>query len=276
LVPSTADAYLVRARRFLAGSTHADHLDALTAGDITRAILAESTSRSVGATQYFVAALRAFLRFCRLEGLVAADLADAALGVTGKRRSLLPHGMAAADVQALLRSCDRRTGVGRRDYALILVLLRLGLRASEVGALRLDDLDWRAAELVVHGKGRHESRLPLPADVGEAIAAYLHRGRPKTTKREVFRSAIAPTGPLGRTGVASIVRRACRRAGMLPVGPHRLRHTMACEMVSRGVPLTEISQVLRHRNLGSTAVYARVDLDQLRRLAHPWPSGTVR
>jgi site-specific recombinase XerD len=184
--------------------------------------------------------------------------------------------MSSVDAKALLRACDRREAVGRRDYAVIVVLLRLGLRASEVASLRLDDLDWRAAEVVVHGKGRHESRLPLPADVGEAIADYLQRGRPKTISREVFVSAIAPIAALGRGGVSSIVRRACRRAGIAPVGPHRLRHTMACEMVSLGAPLTEISQVLRHRSLVSTAIYARAGVDQLRRLAQPWPGGADR
>ena len=149
---------------------------------------------------------------------------------------------------------------------------RLGLRAGEVAGLRLEDLDWWAGEIVVHGKGRREDRLPLPDDVGAAITAYLQRGRPMTSRREVFLRAIAPIAALGRGGVSSIVRRACTRAGLARVGAHRLRHTMACEMVKAGVPLPEISQVLRHRSLVSTAIYARVDLDQLRALAQPWPS----
>jgi integrase len=158
----------------------------------------------------------------------------------------------------------------------LIILLRLGLRAGEVAALTLADLDWRAAEMVVHGKGHREDRLPLPGDVGTAIAAYLQRGRPKTTAREVFLRARAPIGALGRGGVSSIVRRACARAGVAPVGAHRLRHTLACEMVRAGVALPEISQVLRHRSATSTAIYARVDLDQLRVLAQPWPTGAGR
>jgi integrase/recombinase XerD len=137
--------------------------------------------------------------------------------------------------------------------------------------MSLDDLDWRVAEVVVHGKGPYDSRLPLPADVGVAIAEYLQRGRPKTTSRRVFVSAQAPITPIGRGAVTSIVKRACVRAGIAEVGSHRLRHTVACEMVSKGVPLAEIGQVLRHRSLSSTAIYAQVDLDQLWRLAQPWP-----
>jgi site-specific recombinase XerD len=151
-------------------------------------------------------------------------------------------------------------------------LLRLGLRASEVAGLMLDDIDWRAAEIVVHGKGRRDDRLPLPADVGDAIVGYLHRGRPKTTtRREVFLRSRAPLAGLGRQGVSSIVYRACARAGVAPVGAHQLRHTLACDMVSAGVPLPEIGEVLRHRSLLSTAIYARVDVEALRGLAQPWP-----
>jgi integrase/recombinase XerD len=275
LAASTAAAYVTRVRRFLAGLPAGRDLVALTAGDITAAVLAESSARSVGATQFFVAALRAFLRFCRIEGLLALDLDGAALPVTGRRTSSLPKGLGVADVRALLRACDQRRAVGRRDHAVLLALLRLGLRANEVATLALDDIDWRAAEIVVRGKGRREDRLPLPADVGSAIARYLRRGRPTTARREVFVSAIAPVAPLSRGGVSSIVRRACRRAGVAPVGAHRLRHTLACAMVGSGVPLPAISQVLRHRSLVSTAIYARVDLEALRRLAQPWPGGPL-
>jgi integrase len=138
--------------------------------------------------------------------------------------------------------------------------------------LTLEDLDWRAGEIVVHGKGRRSDRLPLPTDVGEAITAYLRRGRPRTPRREVFLRAVAPLAPLSRRGISLVVTRACGRAGVPPVGAHRLRHTLACDMVRAGVPLPEISQVLRHRSLASTAIYARADVDQLRTLAQPWPN----
>jgi integrase len=176
----------------------------------------------------------------------------------------------------LLKSCDRRSSLGRRDYAVIVTLLRLGLRRAEVAGLRLDDIGWRAGEMVVRGKGARQDRLPLPAEVGEAIACYLRRGRPLSDHRELFLRARAPFSPIAPGTVASTVRRACRRAGITEVGPHRLRHTVACEMVQAEVPIVEIAQVLRHRSLQSTAVYARVDLDQLRLLAAPWPGGAQR
>ena len=154
-----------------------------------------------------------------------------------------------------------------------MVLLRLGLRAGEAAALTLEDIDWRAAEVTVHGKGSRTERLPLPADVGEAIAAYLVRGRPASGHRQVFLRATPPAGPLSRTGISDIVRRACMRAGLPQIGAHRLRHTAACQMAEAGAPLTEIGQVLRHKSLESTASYARVGVTELRTLALPWPAG---
>lgn len=273
LAKGTVHGYVEHARRFLAGLDNEGGLGSLSAADVTSAVLHESAAVSVATTQNFVAGLKSFLRFCFVEGLVARDVSEAALAITGRRRSCLPRGISAADAKALVASCDRRSTLGRRDYALVVILLRLGLRRSEVAGLRLDDIDWRAGELVVRGKGARQDRLPLPADVGEAIAAYLRRGRPQTDRREVFLRARAPHGPIAPGTVASTVRRACRRAGIAEVGSHRLRHTVACEMVAAGVPLVEIAQVLRHHSLQSTAVYARVDLDRLRQLAAPWPGG---
>jgi len=276
LASSTVAAYVARADRFVAQYAVDGDVSAVTAADVTGAVLAECATWSVGAGQYFVAALRSFLRFCRMAGLIEADLSAAALTVTGRRSSLLPKGISAADGRALLRSCDRRGAVGRRDHAVLLVLLRLGLRAGEVATLRLDDIDWRAGQIVVHGKGRREDRLPLPADVGEAVAGYLRWGRPAAARREVFLSVVAPCSALTRESVSSIVRRACARAGVAPVGAHRLRHSLACAMVRAEVPLAEIGQVLRHRSPISTAAYARVDVEQLRSLAQPWPGGELR
>src|SRR5258708_3787908 len=233
LAPSTAAAYTDRARRFLAARAGAD-LAGLTAGDVTRAVLAESGAVSAGAVQYFVAALRSFLRFCFAEGLVEADLSGAALAATGRRRSPLPMGISQAAAAALLGSCDRREPGGRRDYAVLITLLRLGLRAGEAAGLTLDDIDWRAGEMVVRGKGRREDRLPLPADVGEAIAGYLRPGRPGTACREVFVRAVAPVTGLGRGGGACIRRPARTPAGLGPGGPHPLRHTAAGRTVGCG------------------------------------------
>ena len=272
LAAGTVPGYVAHARWFLGGLASGGGLAGLSAGEVTGAVLRRAASGvSVSATQNFVSGLRAFLRFGFVDGLLEADLSQAALLVCGRRRSSLPKGIGKADARALLDACDRRSVLGRRDYALIILLLRLGLRRGEVAGLTLDDLDWRAGELVVRGKGAREDRLPLPADVGEAIAAYLRRGRPASARREVFLRARAPYEPIASGTVASTVRRACRRAGIAEVGSHRLRYTIACEMVAAHVPLERIGQVLRHRSLQSTAIYARVDLDQLRLLAAPWP-----
>jgi len=274
LAAGTVGGYVTHARWFLDGLAPGCELAELSAGEVTGAVLVKAASGvSVSATQYFVSALRAFLRFCFIEGLVEADLSPAALLVRGRRRSSLPRGISRTDAQALLGACDRRSALGRRDYAVIIMLLRLGLRRGELAALTLDDIDWRAGELVVRGKGGREDRLPLPVDVGEALASYLQRGRPASGRREVFLRARAPYGPIASGTVSSTVRRACRRAGIPEVGSHRLRHTIACEMVQAHVPLERIGQVLRHRSLQTTAIYARVDLDQLRLLAAPWPQG---
>jgi len=273
LAPGTVRGYVDHARRFLGGLPAGTSLAEVTASDVTTALRREAAAVSVAATQFFRAGLRAFLRFSFTEGLLEGDLSGAALAVTGRRRTTLPRGIEPEAARALLRSCDRRTVVGRRDYAVLITLLRLGLRAGEVARLRLDDFDWRAGELVVRGKGARCDRLPLPVEVGGAIAAYLRRGRPRSDRREVFLRARAPFEPIATGTVGSTVRRACRRAGIAEVGPHRLRHTVACEMVKAHVPLVEIAQVLRHKSLQSTAIYARVDLDALRELAAPWPGG---
>ena len=276
LVPSTVAAYLLRARRFIDGYGHGADLAELAAGDVTRAVLREAGTVSVGSTQFFVVALRSFLRYAHLAGALDADVSGASLPVTGRRRSPLPQGVSAAHVRALLASCDRRTTVGRRDYAVMLVLLRLGLRSCEVASLQLGDIDWRAGEITVHGKSDRVDRLPVPADVGQAIVDYLRRGRPRTDRREVFLRVIAPRVGLERGGVSLIVRRACVRAGLTPHGAHRLRHALACDMVAAAVPLHEIGQVLRHRDAASTSVYARVDVDQLRTVARAWPLEATR
>lgn len=273
LAPCTAAAYVLRARRFLDRQAPTGTLSALKTKDVTDAVRTEAAKVSVGSTQFFVVAVRSFLRFCFTEGLIPTDLSGAALTITGRRRSPLAAGITTADTHRLLNSCDRRGREGRRDYAILLILLRLGLRASEVAALSLEDIDWRAGLIVVHGKSRRDDQLPLPADVGASITAYLQRGRPHSSLREVFLRSLAPVQALGRGGISTVVRRACRRSGIAPVGSHRLRHTLACEMVNSGVPLPEIAQVLRHRSLTSTALYARLDIDGLRALARPWPGG---
>lgn len=243
---------------------------------MTAAVLRESGAVSVSAAKNFVSGLRSLLQFCFIEGLVGSDLSRAALFARGHTSSSLPRGISRADAAVLLGSCDRSGALGRRDHAMIIMLLRLGLRRSEVAGLRLDDIDWRAGEIVVRGKGARQDVLPLPADVGAAIAVYLRHGRPPSLRREVFLRARAPYAPIASATVASTVRRACRRAGIAEFGSHRLRHAAACEMVAANVPLHRIGQVLRHQSLQTTAIYARVDIERLRLLAAPWPGGAER
>jgi integrase/recombinase XerD len=276
LAAGTVKLYLRSARRFVESLPPDRGIAELAAGDVTAAVLRESEVGSVSAARNFVSGLRWLLRFCFIEGLVGSDLSRAALLARGRSSSPLPRGISRADARALLGSCDRRHALGRRDYAILITLLRLGLRRGEVAGLRLDDIDWRAGELVVVGKGARQERLPLPADVGQAIAAYLRRGRPQSSRREVFLRSKAPYDPIASGTVASTVRRSCRRAGIAEFGSHRLRHTAACEMVKADVPLYRIGQVLRHRSLQSTAIYARVDVERLRLLAAPWPGGASR
>jgi site-specific recombinase XerD len=268
----TVDAYLSDVRRFLARRAGGGLRD-LTAAEVSKAVLAEVAGRSPATVRRYGCALRSFLRYCHVAGLIESDLSAAALPVSGRRRSLLPLGISDEQSRALLRSCDRRRAVGRRDYAVIVLMLRLGLRAGEVATLRLDDLDWRAGQVMVHGKGGRVDLLPLPVDVGEAIAGYLRRGRPCTAAREVFVRVVAPPVGLTRSGVTNIVMNAARRARLGTLRAHRLRHTAACDMLRAGGSLAEIGQVLRHRSAGSTAAYARVDVERLRTIARPWPSG---
>lgn len=271
----TVEAYVSDVRRFLADRGASD-LAELTAAEVSNAVLGQLSGRSPATVRRYGCALRSFLGYCHLVGLIERDLSAAALPVSGRRRSLLPQGINPTQARVLLGACDRRRASGRRDYAVIVLILRLGLRASEVATLRLDDLDWRAGELTVHGKGGRVDQLPLPVDVGEAIAAYLRRGRPRSAiAREVFLQLRPPHVGLARGGVTAIVASAARRAGLGVVRAHRLRHTAATDMLRAGAPLAEIGQVLRHRSSGSTAAYARVDVERLRTIARPWPTGTA-
>jgi integrase len=189
---------------------------------------------------------------------------------------MLPRGLEPGQVSALLSSCDRSLPAGRRDYAVIVLLARLGLRAGEAAGIRLDDIGWRAGEIGIRGKGGQYDIMPLPGDAGAALAAWLRGGRPQAGFREAFTTVAPPLRPLTASAVAEIVRSAAVRAGMEEFGPHRLRHTAACTMISAKVPLAGIAQALRHRSHAVTAVYARAGLDRLRPLARPWPGTPAR
>jgi integrase/recombinase XerD len=276
LAASTAGCYVAQARVFLGGVAGADlgGLAGLGAAGVSGFVAAECRRRSTGSAKVLVTALRSLLRFLLLDGVIVADLAGAVPAVAGWRGSGLPKALPAGQVAALLACCDRGTVAGRRDLAVLTLLARLGLRACEVAALELDDISWRAGEIVIRGKGRRDERMPLPADVGEALASYLRGGGPaRARSRAVFLRARAPAGPLSAGAVKAIVRRRCRRAGLPEAGAHRLRHTAATQMLAAGSPLAEIGQVLRHRGAATTAIYAKADHAALAALALPWPAG---
>ncbi|HEY6422695.1 MAG TPA: site-specific integrase [Pseudonocardiaceae bacterium] len=265
------------ARLFLSEVSSSGELEMgeVTTADVSRFVLEQCSRRSVGSAKTLIMALRSLLRFLHVEGLTATPLVGAVPAVAPWRNRPLPQGLTPVAVDRLLRSCDRRTATGRRDYAILVVLVRLGLRAGEVAALELDDIDWRRGEIVVRGKADHHEQLPLPVDVGEALAGYLSRGRRRCADRHLFVRVKAPIGAMSGDGVSNVVRAACRRAELPVIGAHRLRRTGACEMLRRGGSLAEIGQVLRQRSAFVTSVYAKVDRASLEEVARPWPGGAA-
>jgi len=221
-------------------------------------------------------ALRSFLQYARYRGEVKLDLAAAVPVVPNWSMSSIPRAIGADQVRQLLASIDRSTAMGRRDYAILLLLARLGLRSSEVAFLELDEIDWKAGQLSVRGKSGQRGDLPLPTEVGKAIAAYLRRGRPRCSSRRVFLRVKAPIcGFQGACGIGSIVQHRLQRAGVdAPThGAHQFRHGLATEMLRQGASLGEIGELLGHRNPQTTKIYTKVDLEALRTLALPWPGG---
>jgi len=275
LAPRTIGRYEQAARLFLDERAHKGGgpagVEGLGQEAVTTFLLAEAArGLSAKSLQGRVAELRSLLRFLYVEAMILTPLGQGVPPVPGWKDTGVPRRLAIAEVQALLDSCDRATVSGKRDVAILLVLARMGLRAAEVAGLELGDLDWRAGELVVHGKAGRCDRMPLPAEVGEAVATYLLDGRPRVECRTVFLTLVAPPRPMGHTAVGQMVWRQCRIAGLEPVRAHRLRHALATELLSKGVRLPEIAQVLRQRDLATTAIYAKVDYSALRELALPW------
>jgi site-specific recombinase XerD len=273
LVEGTVHFYTYVARLFLLersvieGAGLAD-LEALDVIEFTGRVC---EGRGLSSARQAVSALRSFLRWLQMEGLTRRVLDQAVLSVAGWSPNL-PRAVETGQVASLLRSCDRRRALGRRDYAILVLLVRLGLRGGEVVGLELGDVDWRLGEILVRGKGRREDRLPLPSDVGEALAGYIKRGRPHSASRRVFLRHHAPFVGLADTGaIRGVLARACDRAAIAYVSPHRLRHTAASEMLRAGAPLSEIAQVLRHRSPATTSSYAKVDQSRLGQLARQWP-----
>ena len=269
--------YVDVARLFLLWLSADGDLDLgkMTAAEVTRFVLGESQRLRVASAKAMTTRLRSLLRFLYVQGFTANLLADAVPSVAGWRLASLPRALRPAQTTGLLNSCDRRTRVGRRDFAVLVVLSRLGLRAGEVARLQLGDIDWRSGDLLVRGKGGRRDRLPLPVDVGEAIVAWLTRGRPPCQSVSVFVRVRAPHRALSSGGVSAVVWHACERAGVERAGAHRLRHSAATGMLAAGASLDEIGQVLRHQRRDTTAIYAKVDRRSLAAVVRPWP-GAMR
>lgn len=272
----TACGYVDAVRLFLQGRISPDglalELAELTAADVIAFVVRRCPQQGQSAAKLTVTALRSLLGFLHVDGAISQSLAAAVPSVAGRRLSGLPKALDPDQVRRLLASCDSRTPNGCRDLAVLTILVRLGLRADELARLALDDIDWRAGEIIVHGKANCTKRLPLPTDVGEAVVAYLRCGRPASARgRTMFVRIKAPHRSLSACGVTQIVAAAARRAGLGRIHAHRLRHTAATQMLRAGASLPEIGQLLRHRRALTTAIYAKVDRDRLRTIARPWP-----
>jgi integrase/recombinase XerD len=280
LAPSTIHHYLNTVACFLnqCFGARPPNPDALCAQDVTDFMQQQARRYSSGQTQLIATALRSFFRFLLQQALITTDLAQFVPAPARRRLSTLPKFISADDVELLLHCVDQKMPEGRRNYAILQLLARLGLRAAEVAALTLNDLDWDAGEIIVRGKGGRYDRLPLPDEVGQALAKYLRDGRPSCSTRRVFVRHRAPQrGFANGEAVGTIVHRALDRAGLHPAhkGAHLLRHSLATRLLRNGASLAEIGELLRHRDLNTTQIYAKVDESALRRLALPWPGGVV-
>ncbi len=276
----TIDTYLPIASRFLSDhfGTGSIVLSDLNPNDIVRFILQDTKTVSTKRAQLIVSSLRSFFRFLYTRGETAIDLSPSALTVANWRLSELPRFLEPKQVEQLLQSTNQDTLIGRRDYAILLLLARLGLRAGDVVHMALDDIDWGVGELILCGKSDRQERLPLPQDVGEALVNYLCNGRPPCPSRRVFIRIKAPhKGFSSSVAICNIVRRALKRAKLNPAfkGSHLLRHSLATQMLRGGASLAEIGQILRHQRLDTTQIYAKVDLEALSALALPWPRGEI-
>jgi integrase/recombinase XerD len=275
LAPRTVHGYLDEAGKFVAARCGGDpaRLPGLVAGDVTHYVLFLSArGLSPRTVNESVVRLRSLLRFLYLKGVISAPLAQATPWMANSRAGSLPRGLEPGVTARLLDSCDRGSVGGVRDYAILLLLSRLCLRAGEVAALELSDIDWRRGEITVSGKGGRRDALPLPVEVGEALADYLRRrGAAAPGCRRVFLHVRVRRDGLQLTDINATMRRACWRAGVEPLGTHRFRHAAACELLAAGAPLHEIGELLRHGVVATTAIYAKVDFAALGGLARPWP-----
>jgi len=278
LASTTQDSYLGFVSEFLRERFGVGPVDlsGLCAADVTGFVRRRAVAIQSRRVQLMTTALRSFLGFARYRGDIDKDLAACVPAVANWKLSTIPRALPPDQVELVLASIDRKTSMGRRDYAILLILARLGLRAGEIRMLTLEDLDWQEGLITVRGKAGRYSQLPLPIDVGAAIADYLRHGRPTASSRCVFLRVKAPAGGFqGQCGIGSIVRHALARAGIdaARTGAHQFRHALACQMLREGASLSEIGELLRHRSPQTTAIYAKVDLASLAALALPWPGG---
>lgn len=251
-------------------------LNALCPADVNQHILRHVKGKALGTSKLMVVALRSFFRFLRMRGDIACDLAGAVPTVAYWRLATVPKYLLPEEVERVLKKCGRTTPTDKRDYAILVLLARLGLRATEVATMQLEDIDWEAGELTIRGKGAQQDRMPLSGEVGKALATYLRYNRPPCSIRNVFLCVKAPRKALGGgSSIDRIVAKALKQAGLNPAhkGAHIFRHSLATRMIRNQASLSEIGQVLRHRAINTTQIYAKVDISALRSLAQTWPGG---
>jgi site-specific recombinase XerD len=277
LCGATVAAYVKTAREFASAcfGTRDPQWGQLSAAVVTDFVMRETRRRSAAFVKHKLSNLRSFLRFLHVQGYSAVGLAGCVPAIAGWRLASVPPALDPGQIDRLLHVYDDRPRTGHRNAAIVRLMLGLALRAGDVAGLKLGDIDWRAGEIAVCGKGRRLSRLPLPHDVGRALAGYL-RCRPRARTRRVFLRSRAPYDALTSAGVVSIAKTALRTAGVSAGGAHLLRHTAATQMLRKGASLSEIAHVLRHRHVDTTAIYAKVDLASLQSVARPWPDEAVQ
>lgn len=272
LAASTIETYMQAVTVFVAGldGSATATMSAPGAAEVSAFMRRSVTGRRPKTVNNVFTALRSLLVFMYVKGRIDAPLAQMVLGMAGWRGGTLPQALPAGVAEQVLAGCDR-TRSGTRDFAMVLLLVRLGLRVGEVSRLEVGDIDWRAGEIIIRGKGATRDVLPLPVDVGEALVGYLQRRDPHAQFRQVFLHVYAPRAPVTRTDVRAAVRRACWRSGLADTGSHRFRHGVATQMLAGGADLHEIGQVLRHRDVETTSQYAKVDRVALGTVTQPWP-----
>jgi site-specific recombinase XerD len=278
LAPATRTCYLLIARRFLASISKHGRVDRsmFTASAIIEFVQADAAPRRGQGPGTTISATRSFLRFLTSQGIVSAHVETVLPHIWRPRFAGLPANLSTSEIRKVLQFADDGTNTGFRNFALVLLFTRLGLRADEAANLRLDDIDWVHGNILIRaGKTRRERKLPLPQDLAEALLKYLRRTRARSKYREIFVQGDPPYAPYKPGSIGKIVTRLLARAGIVrsSCGPHLFRHTLASNMVNSGATFKEIADVLGHRALSTTAIYAKLDLRSLAKIALPWPRG---